>query len=66
MVTPAQPSRACRSISAEQASDPSPPVAVCNPARTGPAQPSTVQVMPGSDQAARALSGAIALLGSAR
>src|SRR5665811_951242 len=47
-VTPVQASKASRSMSPEQASPPSPPVAGCSPARTGPAQVAAVQVMPGS------------------
>jgi hypothetical protein len=65
-VTPAQPSSACSSMSPEQASDPSPPVVGCRPARTGPAQVSTVAVTPGSVHAARASIGAHAASGSSR
>ena len=47
-VTPEQPSRACSSMSPEQASEPSPPVVSWNPARWGPDQVSMVAVMPSS------------------
>ena len=56
-VTPAQARSACSSMSPEQASLPSPPVAGWKPARTGPAQLCTVAVMPPSERSARALHG---------
>jgi len=55
-----------RSMSPEQASLPSPPVAGWSPARTGPAHDSTVQVMPGSSNDPDACNGVSALAGSSR
>ena len=63
-VTPAQASSACRSRSPEQASLPLPPVARCRPARTGPANPSTVVVTPSSRKSAVACNGVMAAAGS--
>ena len=44
-VTPAQPTTASSSMSAEHASLPEPPPALCRPATTLPAQPSTDTAM---------------------
>src|SRR5450759_1944916 len=67
-VSPVQAIQTSRSMSPEQASPPSPPVAGCSPARTGPAQVAAVQVMPGSSNPNPALAcrGVSALVGSSR
>ncbi len=52
IVTPTQPTSASASMSAEQASDPSPPVEGLRPARASPAQVRTVVVIPGSENVA--------------
>ena len=48
IVTPAQATRACRSMSPEHASDPSPPVSEWSPARTSAWPVLTEQEMPSS------------------
>jgi hypothetical protein len=66
IVTPAQASKACSSMSPEQASLPSPPVAGCKPARTGPDQVWTKVVTPSVSKEAAASSGVRELSGSSR